>query len=220
MLVFTVLTAVALPLEIPQIDTGSILPGRFMRRHRRPGNDYSDAFLHDLRFDEMGAPRHSFPLNQPQYRQAKILVSGAEFGCGSAREAAVYALMDYGFKALIGVGFADMFYNNCLQNGVLPVVLPEATIREIWATLRRAPGAALKIDLRNQTVTDSEGDLHTFEINPRRKECLLQGIDDIDLTLEHASEIAAYEAARRRKRPWWSDRSKLPSSLDELEENT
>ena len=113
---FTVLTAVAAPLEIAKIDTGMILPGRFMRRHRRPGHDYSDAFLHDLRFDEKGAERPEFVLNQPAYRNAQILVTDSDFGCGSSREGAAYAVMDYGFRALIGPSFAEIFYGNCMQD--------------------------------------------------------------------------------------------------------
>src|SRR6516164_10627924 len=152
MLPFTVLTAVAAPLEIAKIDTGMILPGRYMRRHRRPGHDYSDAFLHDLRFDEQERPRRDFVLNMPAYRDAKILVTDVDFGCGSSREGAAFAVLDFGLKALIGPSFAEIFEGNCVQNGIAVITLPEATIREIWRQLRAKPGAQLTIDLPDQTV--------------------------------------------------------------------
>src|SRR6516225_9211294 len=126
MLPFTVLTAVAAPLEIAKIDTGMILPGRYMRRHRRPGHDYGEAFLYDLRFDERGAPRNDCALNGPEYRNAEILVTGADFGCGSSREGAAFAVMDFGLRALIGPSFGEIFEVNCLQNGIPAITLPEA----------------------------------------------------------------------------------------------
>jgi 3-isopropylmalate/(R)-2-methylmalate dehydratase small subunit len=199
---FTVLTAVAAPLEIAKIDTGMILPGRFMRRHRRPGHDYAEAFLHDLRIDEKGVPRPEFALNQTAFRPAKILVTDSDFGCGSSREGAAYAVMDYGFRALIGPSFAEIFYGNCLQNGILPVILPEAAVHGLWADLRRSPGAEVTIDLPNQVVIDPQGVRHPFEINPLRKERLILGIDDIDVTLRHEEAVAAFEAARRSALPW------------------
>jgi len=203
---FTTLTSVAVPLNIAKIDTGMILPGRFMRRHRRPGHDYAEAFLYDLRFDETGAARPSFPLNQKLYHDARILVTGPDFGCGSSREGAAYAVMDYGFKAMVGASFADIFYNNCLQNGILPVVLPNSAMNEIWAALQDPPGSTMTIDLQNEIVTDPRGNTHPFDINPLRRERLLRGIDDIDATLTHGEEITAFETARLVALPW------LPSS--------
>src|SRR5258706_7373509 len=150
MLAFTVLTALAAQLEIAKIDTGMILPGRFMRRHRRPGHDYSEAFLYDLRFDSGGRPHADFVLNEPAYREAKILVTDSDFGCGSSREGAAFAVMDFGLKALIGPSFAEIFEGNCVQNGIPVITLPEGTIREIWRQLRANPGAELTIDLPNQ----------------------------------------------------------------------
>src|SRR5262249_32772225 len=141
MLSFTVLTAVAAPLEIAKIDTGMILPGRFMRRHRRPGHDYSAAFLHDLRCDEGGRPRPEFVLNMSAYRDAKILVTDADFGCGSSREGAAFAVLDFGLRALVGPSFGEIFQVNCLQNGILAVTLDAATISELWRQLRAQPGA-------------------------------------------------------------------------------
>ena len=199
---FTVLTAVAAPLEIAKIDTGMILPGRYMRRHRRPGYDYGEAFLHDLRFDDKGRPNPDFPTNQPAYRDAKILVTASDFGCGSSREGAAFALLDFGLKALIGPSFAEIFEGNCVQNGIPVITLPEGTIREIWRQLRANPGAELTIDLPNQTVITPDGSAHHFDISPLRKDRLTRGIDDIDVTLEYRACIDAFEARHRALIPW------------------
>jgi 3-isopropylmalate/(R)-2-methylmalate dehydratase small subunit len=199
---FRILTAVAAPLEIPKIDTGMILPGRYMRRHRRPGRDYGEAFLYDLRFDDKGAPRPDFPSNQPAYRDAKILVTGTDFGCGSSREGAAFAVMDFGLKALIGSSFAEIFQGNCIQNGIPVLTLPESTIHALWAQLRARPSAEITIDLPAQTVIAPDGSAHQFDINPLRKDRLIRGLDDIDVTLEHLAAIEAFEAGRRAAFPW------------------
>ncbi len=199
---FTVLTAVAAPLEIAKIDTGMILPGRYMRRHRRPGHDYGEAFLYDLRFDDKGQPRADFPTNQPAYRDAKILVSDQDFGCGSSREGAAFAVMDFGLQALVGVSFGEIFQGNCIQNGIVAVTLPEAAIHDLWRQLREKPGAEITIDLPNQTVTAPDGNLHGFDISPLRKDRLVRGIDDIDVTLEYRDAIEAFETRRRAAIPW------------------
>jgi len=199
---FTVLTAVAAPLEIAKIDTGMILPGRYMRRHRRPGHDYGEAFLYDLRFDDKGQPRADFPTNQPAYRDAKILVTDQDFGCGSSREGAAFAVMDFGLQALIGVSFGEIFQGNCIQNGIVAVTLPEAAIHDLWRQLREKPGAEITIDLPNQTVIAPDGKLHGFDISPLRKDRLVRGIDDIDVTLEYRDAIEAFETRRRAAIPW------------------
>jgi 3-isopropylmalate/(R)-2-methylmalate dehydratase small subunit len=199
---FTVLTAVAAPLEIAKIDTGMILPGRYMRRHRRPGHDYGEAFLYDLRFDDNGQPRADFPTNQPAYRDAKILVTDQDFGCGSSREGAAFAVMDFGLQALVGVSFGEIFQGNCIQNGIVAVTLPEAAIHDLWRQLREKPGAEITIDLPNQTVTAPDGNLHGFDISPLRKDRLVRGIDDIDVTLEYRDAIEAFETRRRAAVPW------------------
>jgi 3-isopropylmalate/(R)-2-methylmalate dehydratase small subunit len=199
---FAVLTAVAAPLEIAKIDTGTILPGRFMRRHRRPGHDYSDAFLHDLRFDETGAQRPEFVLNKPAYQNAEILVTDSDFGCGSSREGAAYAVMDSGFRALIGPSFAEIFYGNCLQNGILPVELPEQNVYEIWAYLKAQPGAKVTIDLPNQQVVTAPEMRYPFEVNQLRKGRLIRGQDDIDATFEYKAEISEFDTNYRAARPW------------------
>ena len=199
---FTVLTAVAAPLEIAKIDTGMILPGRYMRRHRRPGHDYGEAFLYDLRFDDKGQPRADFPTNQPAYRDAKILVTDQDFGCGSSREGAAFAVMDFGLQALVGVSFGEIFQGNCVQNGIVAVTLPEAAIHDLWRQLREKPGAEIIIDLPNQTVIAPDGNLHGFDISPLRKDRLVRGIDDIDVTLEYRDAIEAFETRRRAAIPW------------------
>ena len=199
---FTVLTAVAAPLEIAKIDTGMILPGRYMRRHRRPGHDYGEAFLYDLRFDDNGKPRADFPTNQPAYRDAKILVTDQDFGCGSSREGAAFAVMDFGLQALVGVSFGEIFQGNCIQNGIVAITLPEAAIHELWRQLREKPGAEITIDLPNQTVIAPDGNLHGFDISPLRKDRLVRGIDDIDVTLEYRDAIEAFETRRRAAVPW------------------
>lgn len=202
MLAFTVLTAVAAPLEIAKIDTGMILPGRYMRRHRRPGHDYGEAFLYDLRFDEKGKPRPDFVLNEPAYRDAKILVTDSDFGCGSSREGAAFAVMDYGLRALIGPSFGEIFQVNCIQNGILAVTLADTVIAGLWRQLRARPGAAMTIDLPNQTVIAPDGSAHAFDISPLRKDRLTRGIDDIDETLSYLDKIESFEAARRAAFPW------------------
>jgi 3-isopropylmalate/(R)-2-methylmalate dehydratase small subunit len=202
MLPFTVLTAVAAPLEIAKIDTGMILPGRYMRRHRRPGHDYGEAFLYDLRFDEKGQARTDFVLNQPAYRDAKILITDSDFGCGSSREGAAFAAMDFGLRALIGPSFGEIFQVNCIQNGVLAVTLPEADVRALWRKLGDNPGATITIDLPNQQVIASDVDRYNFEISTLRKERLMRGIDDIDVTLEYRDAIVRFEENRRAAYPW------------------
>jgi 3-isopropylmalate/(R)-2-methylmalate dehydratase small subunit len=202
MLPFTVLTAVAVPLEFPNIDTGMILPGRYMRKHRRPGHDYGEAFLYDLRFDEAGKPRADFILNEPRYGNAKILVTDRDFGCGSSREGAAFAVLDYGLRALVGPSFGEIFQVNCIQNGILAITLDESVVHELWHQLRAKSGAEITIDLPDQVVIAPDGKRHAFDISPLRKERLLRGIDDIDVTLEHLEKIERFEAARRTKQPW------------------
>jgi 3-isopropylmalate/(R)-2-methylmalate dehydratase small subunit len=199
---FTVLTAVAAPLEIAKIDTGMILPGRYMRRHRRPGHDYGEAFLYDLRFDESGRPRTDFVLNTPAYHDAKILVTDADFGCGSSREGAAFAVMDFGLRALVGPSFGEIFQVNCIQNGILAITLAEAIIHNIWRQLRERPGAEITIDLPNQTLISPDGAAHGFDISPLRKDRLVRGIDDIDVTLQYEDAIESFEAKRHAALPW------------------
>lgn len=196
------LVAVAAPIEIPKIDTGMILPGRYMRRHRRPGHDYSEAFLHDLRFDEHENPRPDFPLNMPAFQNARILVTDVDFGCGSSREGAAYAVLDFGVRALIGPNFGDIFHLNLMQNGILPVQLPYDAVHTLWRQLRDKPGSEVAIDLPEQIVIAPGGERFSFDISAARKDRLIHGVDDIDLTLRHENAIQTFEAARRKNRPW------------------
>jgi 3-isopropylmalate/(R)-2-methylmalate dehydratase small subunit len=199
---FTVLTAVAAPLEIAKIDTGMILPGRYMRRHRRPGHDYGEAFLYDLRFDDAGRPREDFVLNMPAYREAKILVTDGDFGCGSSREGAAFAAMDFGLRALVGPSFGEIFQVNCIQNGILAITVAEAIVHDLWRQLRAAPGAEMTIDLPGEVLVAPDGATHAFEISALRKDRLVRGIDDIDATLAYADAIESFERARRTAFPW------------------
>jgi 3-isopropylmalate/(R)-2-methylmalate dehydratase small subunit len=200
---FTTLTALAAPLEIAKIDTGMIAPGRFQRIRRRPGHaDYADVFLHDLRFDRNDEPRADFVLNQPAYRGAQILVTGPDFGCGSSRESAAYALLDYGVRALVGPSFGDVFVGNCMQNGIVPVVLPIATVQSLWQQLQASPGVTMTVDLAKQTVTAPDASVHGFDIDATRKERLMKGLDDVGVTLKALPQIEAFENAYRARKPW------------------
>jgi 3-isopropylmalate/(R)-2-methylmalate dehydratase small subunit len=204
---FDVLTAVAVPLRIDKIDTGMILPGRFMRRHRRPGHDYATAFLHDVRFDENDSPRADCPLNADPFRDARILVTGADFGCGSSREGAAYAVLDYGLRAIVAPSFGEIFATNCLQNGILAIRLAPEDLQRIWDQLEQGPERRMTVDLPAQRLCAPDGTVHAFEINPTRKERLVQGFDDIDITLQHIEAIDRHEARRRARRPWLDGRS-------------
>lgn len=200
---FITLTAVAAPLDIAKIDTGMIVPGRFQRLPRRPGHtDYAHVFLHDLRFDEHGKPRADFILNQPAYQKTGILVTGPDFGCGSSRESAAYATLDFGVRALIGASFGDVYRGNCMQNGVLTIVLPQAVVSGLSRQLHAAPGAAMTVDLPRQCVIAPDGTTHAFEIDATRRERLLLGLDDVGVTLQHLAQIEAFEAQYRADMPW------------------
>ena len=200
---FTRLEATAVVLDIAKIDTGMILPGRFMRKRRRKGEaTYAEAFLHDLRFDAEGRPRPDCVLNDPTFADAQVLITAADFGCGSSREGAAYAVLDYGFRALIGPSFGDIFYGNCVQNGVLPIVLDDACVEPLRAAVRRAPQTRITIDLAAQTVAAADGAIFDFAIDPTRKQRLLEGLDDVGVTLTHLESIEAFEAEHRARMPW------------------
>lgn len=191
---FTTLEAVAAPLDIANVDTDRIIPARFLRQPRSAG--YHNWLFHDLR--EGGG----FVLDDPAYRGARILVAAENFGCGSSREGAVWALAGAGFRAWIAPSFGDIFFENSFKNGALPVILPAPQIAALLAQLAGQPGARVAIDLAAQTVTMPDGAVVRFELDPFRKECLLNGWDEIDLTLQHEPAIAAYEARQRAETPW------------------
>ena len=197
---FTELTAVAAPLELANIDTDKIIPARFLRRLREPG--YEKLAFHDIRYDADGKDRPDFVLNQAPYRNAKILVAGANFGCGSSREAAVYVLFDYGIRSVIAPSFGDIHYGNELQNGMLPVVLPDATCQKLRQQLRDQPGAQIGVDLELQTVTGPDGVTYHFDIDANHKERLLKGLDDIGLVMQNIKEIEAFEKKHHEELPW------------------
>jgi 3-isopropylmalate/(R)-2-methylmalate dehydratase small subunit len=204
---FVRVEGIAAPLDIAKIDTGMIAPGRFQRVRRRPGHaDYANVFLHDLRFDEHDRPRPDFVLNEPAYQGAKILVTGGDFGCGSSRESAAMSVLDFGVRALVGPSFGDVFAGNCMQNGIVPAVLPLAAIQTLWRQLREKPGAMIAVDLPTQSVTGPDGAVYTFDIDPTRKERLMKGLDDVGVTLTHLPAIEAFEKSYRERKPWLADR--------------
>jgi 3-isopropylmalate/(R)-2-methylmalate dehydratase small subunit len=197
---FTKLTGVAAPLELANIDTDKIIPARFLRRLRGPG--YEKLAFHDIRYDADGHDRPDFVLNQAPYRDAKILVAGANFGCGSSREAAVYVLFDYGIRSVIAPSFGDIHYGNELQNGMLPVVLPDTTCQKLRQQLRDHPGAQISVDLAAQTVTGPDGAAYRFDIDANHKERLLKGLDDIGLVMQNIKAIEAFEKKHHEELPW------------------
>jgi 3-isopropylmalate/(R)-2-methylmalate dehydratase small subunit len=199
---FTKLTAVAAPLDIPNLDTDKLIPARYLRKLRSAEIGYDPWLFYDMRFDGEGRERPEFILNQAPYRNARILVGDVNFGCGSSREGAVYALMDYGFRAVIAASFGDIHYANAIQNGMLPVILPQAVCSALRDQLREKPGAELSIDLETQSVTDTQGTTHRFEIDPVYKERLLQGLDEVGLVLQHLPEIEAFEKRHHGAHPW------------------
>jgi len=191
---FTTLRAAAAPFDLANCDTDKILPARFLRKPRRAG--YGNFLFHDLRADPL------FTLGRPGFAQAKILVAERNFGCGSSREGAVYALADWGIRAVIAPSFGDIFAGNCSKNGVAAIRLPADTAAALRLALHAQPGAEIAIDMERQTVTGPDGAGHHFEIDPFVKHCLLNGLDDIGLTLQHAERIAAFEAALGLECPW------------------
>jgi 3-isopropylmalate/(R)-2-methylmalate dehydratase small subunit len=200
---FTRVTAVAAPIDIPKVDTGMIISARYTRRRRFPGSDdYAPFFLHDLRFDADGRERADFVLNRAEFRNAPILVTGVDFGCGSSREAAAYALLDYGVRALVGPSFGEIFQENCALNGILTVTLEQSIVRELTARLYEQPGASMTVDLQKQHVVAPGGATHRFEIDAGRRERLLRGLDPVDATLERLVEIEAFERGYAQDRPW------------------
>lgn len=189
---FVKLNGIVAPLDRVDVDTDQIIPKQFLKRIERTG--FGQFLFFDWRFDSKGALNPEFELNRPGYKGATILASGRNFGSGSSREHAPWALLDYGFQCVIAPSFADIFYNNCFQNGILPLILPQDIVQTILVNAKSCPGYKLSVDLENQTVTDSTKTLTlNFEIDAFRRHSLLNGLDDIGLTLEHESEIRGYE---------------------------
>ncbi|WP_447978602.1 3-isopropylmalate dehydratase small subunit [Candidatus Nitrospira bockiana] len=197
---FTTLTGIVAPLDRVNVDTDQIIPKQFLKTIKRTG--LREGLFYDWRRRKDGAPDPAFFLNQPRYRNATILLTRDNFGCGSSREHAPWALLDQGFRCLIAPSFADIFYNNCFQNGILPVVLKPDAVQALFEAVSATEGYQVTVDLSAQQVTTPEGTTYGFEIDPFRKDCLLKGLDSIGLTLQHEAAISAYEARRRVEAPW------------------
>ncbi len=198
---FTVLTAVAAPYDRLNVDTDQILPARFLLK-RRTDPEYPTYFFRDLRFNSDGSENPDFVLNRSAYRGAKIFVGNSNFGGGSSREAAAIAFDRYGVRCVVAPNFGDIFYNNCVKNGILPIRLPEAVVAAIRAQLHARPGATLTVDLPAQVLTDVEGRQHRFEIDGFSKRCLIEGVNQIDLTLRELPAIEAFERRYRETHSW------------------
>jgi 3-isopropylmalate/(R)-2-methylmalate dehydratase small subunit len=200
---FTTLDGVAAPLPMINVDTDKIIPKQHLKTIKRTG--LGKALFDELRYRDDGSENPDFVLNKPAYRQARILVAGENFGCGSSREHAPWALLDFGIRCVIASSFADIFYNNCFKNGILPIKLPRDQVDALMDDARNGANARLTVDLAAQTITRPDGGVVTFEIDPFRKQCLLNGLDDIGLTLDKATTIAGFEEKNRLSQPWlWS----------------
>ena len=198
---FTQLTGVAAPMPLVNIDTDMIIPKQFLKTIKRTGLGAN--LFDEMRFDRQGNEVDDFVLNKPAYRDAQILVAGDNFGCGSSREHAPWALLDFGIRCVISTSFADIFYNNCFKNGILPIVVTPEEHAKLMDDAERGSNAVLTVDLESQTITGPDGGTIAFEVDPFRKHCLLNGLDDIGLTLDAASsQIDAFEAQAAQSRPW------------------
>ncbi len=197
---FTTLTGVAAPLPMINIDTDMIIPKQFLKTIKRTG--LGKSLFYELRYDENGNERADFVLNKPAYRQAEILVAGENFGCGSSREHAPWALLDFGIRCVISTGFADIFYNNCFKNGILPIKVSPEELEKLLDDASRGANAKITVDLEKQEIRGPDGGVITFEIDEFRKHCLLNGLDDIGLTMQKDSAIKGYEEQAAATRPW------------------
>jgi len=197
---FETLTGVAAPMASPNIDTDKIIPARFLKTIQRAG--LGKNLFNDQRFNEDGSEKPGFVLNQEAYRKAEILVVGDNFGCGSSREHAPWALTDFGIKCVIGTDFADIFFNNSFKNGMLLIKLPKEVVDELMDDARKGANARLTVDLEAQEITRPNGDKVPFDVDPFRKHCLLNGLDDIGLTMEKGNDIDKFEGKDNNARPW------------------
>jgi 3-isopropylmalate/(R)-2-methylmalate dehydratase small subunit len=194
MLPFRTHTGTPAPLDRPNVDTDQIIPKQFLKRVERTG--FGESLFYDWHYTADGEPEPSFVLNEPRYAGASVLIAGRNFGCGSSREHAPWALLDYGFRAIVAPSFADIFMNNCMKNGVVPVVLSEAEVAELARRAREIEGYRLTVDLERREVRDEQGFCARFEMDEFRRQCLLEGLDDTGLTLRHEPEIRDYESRR------------------------
>ena len=196
---FRTLTGVAAPLPMVNVDTDMIIPKQFLKTIKRSG--LARGLFYELRTDEAGNPK-DFVLDRPAYREAKILVGGENFGCGSSREHAPWALLDFGIRCVVAPSFADIFYNNCFKNGILPIVLPQEDVDKLMDDAERGANAVVTVDLEAQEIRGPDGGVIRFDIDPFRKHCLINGLDDIGLTLQHTAAIDTYESQQRTGQPW------------------
>jgi len=197
---FTKLTGVAAPMPIKNVDTDMIIPKQFLKTIQRSG--LGKNLFDEMRYNEDGSENPEFILNKAQYRDATILVAGDNFGCGSSREHAPWAILDFGIRCVIAPSFADIFYNNCFKNGILPIRLPQADVDKLMEDAERGANATVTVDLEAQEITGPDGGKIAFEIDPFRKHCLLNGLDDIGLTLQKKEKIEAFETRQKAERPW------------------
>lgn len=196
---FTTLTSTPAPLKVINVDTDMIIPKQYLKTIKRTG--LGTALFSEMRYKEDGSENPDFVLNQPAYRKSEILVAGDNFGCGSSREHAPWALLDFGIRCVISTSFADIFYNNCFKNGILPIVVSQEDLEKLFDDADRGSNATLTVDLVNQTIKGPDGGEVRFEIDPFRKHCLLNGLDDIGLTMEKSTKIDAFEE-KLAKRAW------------------
>ncbi len=197
---FTKLTGIAAPMPMINIDTDMIIPKLFLKTIKRSGLGVN--LFDEMRYDEDGNERPDFVLNKPQYRDTQILVAGDNFGCGSSREHAPWAIRDFGIRCVIAPSFADIFFNNCFKNGILPIALPQETVDLLLKDAEKGANARMDVDLQAQTITTSDGEVISFKVDAFKKHCLLEGLDDIGLTLEKAASVDAFEAKASAARPW------------------
>ena len=197
---FTTLTGVAAPMPLVNIDTDMIIPKQFLKTIQRSG--LGKNLFDEMRYTQDGQEIPDFVLNQPAYRKAETIVAGDNFGCGSSREHAPWALLDFGIRCVISTSFADIFFNNCFKNGILPVVLPQEAVDVLMDDARKGANARITVDLEAQTVTSSDGKTFAFEVDAFKKHCLMNGLDDIGLTMEKASAIDAFEKKNATLHPW------------------
>src|SRR5688572_1153788 len=197
---FIKLTGVAAPFPLRNVDTDMIIPKQFLKTIKRTG--LGKALFYELRYDQAGKENPDFVLNKPAYRSAEILVTGENFGCGSSREHAPWALLDFGFRCVIAPDFADIFFNNCFQNGILAIKLPQEQVDKLMEDANRGANATISIDLEAQEIRGPDGGVIKFEIDPFRKHCLLNGLDNIGLTLEKEKSITDFESRTGETRPW------------------
>ena len=197
---FTTLTGVAAPLPMVNVDTDAIIPKQYLKTIKRTG--LSAGLFHEMRTDRDGVVTGDFVLDKPAYKDARILVAGDNFGCGSSREHAPWALLDAGIRCVISTSFADIFFNNCFKNGILPVALPRETVDDLMADAQMGANATMTVDLEAQTITRPNGETVAFDVEPFRRHCLLNGLDDIGLSLQKAASIDSFEAAAANDRPW------------------